>query len=448
MVACVLWGGIPLLAADHPASCPKDCEICEGKIAAGLNFLVKAQEPDGRWRSIDPKHPFGETIQDLSMTLTSLSCLALAARGAEPGEGVYGKALDRGIEALLRIDLAEKDKPYQNFQLGYWLTAVAALSDRGRGSEAVRLKVASILETLAEHQATPERVAKVDVNKEGKPQPFLVRAGGWSYFDLPEDGNDWAQLGNSVGASLPKAAPTATVLAGLAALRKTGWEVPPEMIEWAEGYLHFCQAGDGGFMYANSMAISSNTAIPQQRVSVPGTTGAALHPILVGRAPEVRGRFVSLTAGSPVEERGGRGEMRWEEDWSSVKQEDPDAWIGDGIRYLSGHLTDPFDAERYGRVKGTSKVWSGRDRRWYHNFRVFWIYHGGMTAHLQGGEVWKKWYETFREELLRTQGTEGAWEDKEIEAPLAAYPLARKVYATASFLTVWQLPMGHLEAYR
>ncbi|HVT81180.1 MAG TPA: prenyltransferase/squalene oxidase repeat-containing protein [Phycisphaerae bacterium] len=67
----------------------------ETAVDSGLEFLAKSQQPDGRWGTQTPA------------ASTGLAVMAFMARGHVPGQGPYGENLNKGIEAILRLQTGD-----------------------------------------------------------------------------------------------------------------------------------------------------------------------------------------------------------------------------------------------------------------------------------------------------------------------------------------------------
>ncbi len=95
-----------------------------------------------------------------------------------------------------------------------------------------------------------------------------------------------------------------------------------------------------------------------------------------------------------------------------------------GLHYLEQH---PFDRRN---------PWPYRDHFHYA------IYYVTQAMYQAGGDYWKHWYPVIRDELVRTQNSNGSWERSEYNSD------AGGVYASAMSILVLQVPAGLLPIYQ
>ena len=112
-LAAVLAVGMQPSAADAPraSAAPKARLVNAATVRAaelGTRYLLRIQKPDGSWHS-DAGKKVNETyrrftggIDQAHVGVTALAVLALLAGGDMPGRGPHGKAMDRGIDFIMK----------------------------------------------------------------------------------------------------------------------------------------------------------------------------------------------------------------------------------------------------------------------------------------------------------------------------------------------------------
>ncbi len=171
-------------------------------IDRSLAYLAAAQQPDGHWAQKNP------------VANTALALIAYMVNGHLPGEGKYGKTIDRGIDYLL-------NSPDQVGYLGssmyahglatLALSEVWGMTDRDdQVKDALKQAVKLILHAQ---------------NQEG----------GWRYYPRPQDAD---------------ISVTAMQLVALASAKQAGILVPDQTIDQAIRYITMCyDPATGGFNY-------------------------------------------------------------------------------------------------------------------------------------------------------------------------------------------------------
>jgi hypothetical protein len=184
-----------------------------------LAFLANTQnKTDGSWTAGRGKH----------VAITSLAVMAFLSAGHVPGEGKYGKNIERGVRWVLAQQrpngLLANDGGHEMYHHGIatlMLAEVAGMTEGELGKE-VRQKLEKAVAIILKAQRTrgDER-------------------GGWRYHVAPGDGADISVTGWQ--------------LMALRAAKNLGCDVPAENIEHAVDFLKRCQDGrTGGFHYTPS----------------------------------------------------------------------------------------------------------------------------------------------------------------------------------------------------
>src|SRR5688572_1636615 len=145
---------------------PQGWTQVEQSIERGLAWLAKQQDANGSFEAPGNAQP----------AATSLAVMAYLSKGYLPGEGPYGRQIDRGIDFVLSTQRSDgllaygvdgKTANYNHAIAGLMLTEVYGITDRAR---AARLKPA-ILNAL-------ECSRRTQTSKH-----YPQDAGGWRYLN-------------------------------------------------------------------------------------------------------------------------------------------------------------------------------------------------------------------------------------------------------------------------
>jgi len=204
----------PVTAAEPTA---EEKRQVDDSITRALSFLSRQQQNNGCWK-IDA---FGE-----STAATSLSIMAFLAAGHVPGEGPYGKQLERGIRWVL-------DHQQTNGML-LEKTSHGPMYDHGISTLMLGEVLGMCDRKLADDvRKALERAIKVILSAQNVPKN-QQHAGGWRYNH------------NSTDSDLSV---TGWQLLALRAAKSGGCDVPAEQIERAVSYVRNCSRGGRGFGY-------------------------------------------------------------------------------------------------------------------------------------------------------------------------------------------------------
>ena len=179
-----------------------------------LAYLARAQDTDGGWSDAQFSSNTG---------VTALACLAFMAEGSQPRIGKHGKAIDLGLEFILK-----------NVQKSSGIIA------GGKGCNPNGPMYEHVLSTLALLLAYGDMPWKPEVRKVVSDAMEAIKKsqrqdGGWRY-----------QLTN-VGDS--DMSVTANVLWVLRTAKKCGFWVPQEALDKGTNYVRNCAMPDGTFRY-------------------------------------------------------------------------------------------------------------------------------------------------------------------------------------------------------
>lgn len=211
---CVsVLGNRTLLAAAPTA---KQQQIDQA-IASSLEFLSKEQNAEGAWR-IDS---YGE-----STAATSLAVMAFLAAGHVPGEGPYGKQVNRGIQWVL-------DHQLPNGMLVH-RKSHGPMYSHGISTLMLAEVVGMVDKTMAKQcRTTLEKAIQLILDAQNVSKDKR-NAGGWRYSQTSRD-SDLSVSGWQ--------------LLALRAAKNVGCDVPAENIDKAIAYVKNCGAGKRGFGY-------------------------------------------------------------------------------------------------------------------------------------------------------------------------------------------------------
>jgi hypothetical protein len=191
-------------------------EQVDRSVERALEYLAGTQQANGSWPS-----GFGANTG-----ITSLAVMAFLAKGHTPGEGPYGKIIDKGIDFVLASQ-------HEN---GYLIgkTSHGAMYSHGIST----LMLAEVLgqTTSPRNERVREGLARavrliLDAQKVAKPDAFK---GGWRYNM------------NSADSDISC---TGWQLMALRAAKNAGADVPVEAINDAVDYLKRSACPNGGFGY-------------------------------------------------------------------------------------------------------------------------------------------------------------------------------------------------------
>ena len=248
LLALILAPPLRAHADDEPV--PREVQYA---VDRGLEWLSKNQQSNGSWGG----GTGGGTALAAS---TSLATMAFMARGHTPGQGPYGEAINRGVDAILALQAkdglisqtAQSPAMYDHGISTVALCEAFGMLDDGRQT-LVRQAVSRAVRVILDAQKVP---------KGGDDQ------GGWRYTPESRDAD------TSV---------SGWQLMALRGASNIGANIPPKAIDDGIAYIkrrsQLRAAGGGGFSYAGSSGAN---------IALTGTGILALSLMGQPNAPEVR----------------------------------------------------------------------------------------------------------------------------------------------------------------
>jgi len=216
-------------------------------IDRSLKHLVSLQLPDGS---------FADNRQSANIAITGLAGLALMAGGHQPGRGVYGEAVARAAEYVVRRGAANTTKPgYLNnpdFALSH-----GAMYQHGFG--------ALFLAEVYGMQPDLEKQKRIRVMLEraiGLTRNSQNAEGGWRYDPQP--------------VAIADISVTVAQLMALRAAKNAGIAVPKSVVDKCVNYIKACQLRDGGFCYIKGQ-IANGPAFARSAAAVVGLYSAGIY---------------------------------------------------------------------------------------------------------------------------------------------------------------------------
>lgn len=207
----------------------------DSSVERGLKFLASQQQADGSFPTIDMGQP----------GVTSLCVMAFMAHGHMPGNGPYGKHLERAADFVLAsqrenglLSRVGPDGPMISRSLVHEIGEAAAYN------HAISSLMLSELYGLNQSQKS-ERIKKVvekslgtTLEMQGWVKTPKEDQGGWRYVSTPVYGRD------------SDLSVTGWELMFLRSARNAGFNVPKQSIDDAVGYIRRCYRKDyGTFVY-------------------------------------------------------------------------------------------------------------------------------------------------------------------------------------------------------
>ena len=208
---------------------PQAWNLVEQSIDRALAWLAKQQESDG---SIDAP-------ASAQPAATSLTVMAFLSKGHVPGEGPYGKVLDKAIDFVLRCQQSDgllassgsgsrsngKTANYNHAIAGLMLTEVYGMTDRSRAAK-LKPAIVSALNFTRRNQTLPKA--------------YPGDQGGWRYVYSDTYGDSDLSV-------------TAWQLMFLRSAKNAEFDVPKQYVDDAIGYVRRCwQENQGVFYYKKS----------------------------------------------------------------------------------------------------------------------------------------------------------------------------------------------------
>jgi hypothetical protein len=209
----------------------------DAAVARGLEWLASQQQPDGSFITMETGQP----------GVTSLCMLAFISHGYVPGDGPYGKRLERAADYVLScqkenglISLHGPDGEHITRQVSHEIGG-SACYNHGISS----LVLSEIYGMSPPGRARPLQTAinnalKATLEMQHWPKDVPTDRGGWRYIDdLDSTDSDLSVTGWQ--------------LMFLRSAQNAGFNVPKERIEEAVAYVRRCyDAREGIFVYSRS----------------------------------------------------------------------------------------------------------------------------------------------------------------------------------------------------
>ncbi len=203
---------------------PEQWDRVEKSVDRALKWLVRSQEPEGSFPSLAQGQP----------GVTSLCTLALLAHGHMPGEGPYGKSIDRAIDyvsscqqknGLLAVVAPRGIRINANVN---HLVGVSAVYNH-----AISSLLLSETYAIAGHQRTQrlqpviEKAIEVVLAQQRRPKQHAADRGGWRYLHQFQNVDSDLSI-------------TGWNLMFLRSAKNAGFEVPQKPIDDAVAYIRRC----------------------------------------------------------------------------------------------------------------------------------------------------------------------------------------------------------------
>jgi Prenyltransferase and squalene oxidase repeat len=208
---------------------PQAWNLVEQSIDRALVWLAKQQEHDG---SIDAP-------SSAQPAATSLTVMAFLSKGHLPGEGPYGRTLDKAIDFVLRCQQSDgmlayagsgsrgngKTANYNHAIAGLMLTEIYGMTDRSRAAK-LKPAIANALKFTRRDQTLPKA--------------YPGDQGGWRYVYSDSYGDSDLSV-------------TAWQLMFLRSAKNAEFDVPKQYVDEAVGYVRRCwEESQGVFYYKKS----------------------------------------------------------------------------------------------------------------------------------------------------------------------------------------------------
>jgi hypothetical protein len=212
-------------------------------IDRGLTWLSKRQMMSGQ-----AEGAFGHGGYAGGVAVSSLAGLAFMCSGSPPGQGPFGKQIDRSVKFIthsvqesgyISVPGFGQDNMYGHGFATLFLSEVYGMSDRGDIDSSVGDKLRSAIKLTCQCQND---------------------AGGWRYSPQKSD----ADLSITI-----------CQIMGLRAARDAGIHVPDEVREKCIDYVKKSQNGDGGFRY--QIASGSHSTFPLTAAGVVSLYSAGIY---------------------------------------------------------------------------------------------------------------------------------------------------------------------------
>ncbi|MGB3967516.1 MAG: prenyltransferase/squalene oxidase repeat-containing protein [Planctomycetota bacterium] len=314
LVATLFGLGLAAQASSWPAGVTAEIDVA---LERGREWLVRAQQQDGSWRSSGGYGSY-------PVAMTSLAGMALVAGGSTPTRGKHFAAVRGAVRYLKRhadaatglIASAEDDRSmYAHGFATLFLASVFGMEEDGREQQALKVVLDRAVRLIEAAQAA---------------------SGGWNY--TPAGGYDEGSI-------------TITQVQALRACRMAGIVVGKGTIDRAIAYLRGCRNADGGICYRLGQPGPSRPAITAAGVAVLYNAGVYDDAEFAERAFQFCKRSIRVAVegqhhfythqywGQVLWQRGG---PEWADyyqqlaQWLRTRQRPDGGWEGDGVGPVYG----------------------------------------------------------------------------------------------------------------
>lgn len=247
LVTCLLMAAAILARAQQPPRespsdvlSANDWRRVDQAVERALEWLASEQLSNGSFPTLETGQP----------GVTSLCIMAFVSHGHVPGEGRYGKLLERATDFVLScqkdnglITQLGPDGPLQNRNVPEHEIGVCAAYNHAISSLVLSETYGmSREERAARIQRAVERSLRVSLEMQRWPKDRPDDVGGWRYIDDPDDVDSDLSV-------------TGWELMFLRSARNAGFDVPPKPIADAIEYVRRCYAPElGTFEYEIGLA--------------------------------------------------------------------------------------------------------------------------------------------------------------------------------------------------
>ncbi len=345
-------------------------------IDKGLAWIAKQQLKDGSWEAAGGSY---------STSMTALAGIALLAEGSVPGQGKYGKELDKAAECLLGrcqkngliIGANQSEQGRYMFGHGFAMTFLAQVYAKEKNDKAKK-ELADALKKAVVFTANAQ-----------------TKKGGWGYVSAL-DGSDFDEGCTSL-----------TQIHALRTVQEVGLPVPKELLEKA-------------YDYAAKSAIVVNRHQDAKQVergfvySLSGASGQQSRPVLTAVALAVRFKGEEYEKSDLA--------VQWLnhcQKWELEKGRGASGYL-EYSRYYFAQVLYKLGEDGHAKLRPDLAEVEKKDPQ--------------KTALLKWSRYRDKWFD----KLASTQADDGTWTDKSVGP----------VFATALNLTILQLDKGHLPMCR
>ena len=207
----------------------------EQSIERALGWLARQQNADGSFNAPVSAQP----------AATSLALMAYLSKGYLPGEGPYGKQIDKGIDFVLRAQQADgllayagaNSRANAEFQIGTVLPAAKTANYNHAISALLLTEVYGITDRARAAKLKPAILKALDFTRriQTLPKAYPEDQGGWRYLEPPSADSDLSV--------------TSWQVMFLRSARNAEFVVPKQYIDDAVGYVRRCWEGNEDVFY-------------------------------------------------------------------------------------------------------------------------------------------------------------------------------------------------------